>query len=125
MILTIQEYYDRLVCATLDGTMPSPGPDCKCLYRNAEGKACGVGVGIADEEYQPEMDDTDDSNYDDNILVQNVFPPPHGMTISDMVEIQICHDKCANIWSESRFLSELHDLPCFSNINRISGVPCN
>lgn len=54
--MTNQEYYDKLVCAALDGTFPSYDENQNiCMYRHGNHR-CAVGILIPDEEYSESME---------------------------------------------------------------------
>ncbi len=125
MPLTKQAYHELLVRTSSEGRFPS-SRGVNCLYRSGDGRACGVGLLIPDERYNPAMDDTTLDDLGCYCVFQkfNLYDLiPEGMSMSDLIRVQEVHDgncgyKNAKEWDHEKFVSELNDMPCFADCVR-------
>ncbi len=128
MKLTKQELYDLQVLGAFDGSFPSVDKNGFCVYRGHGGMRCGIGICISDEEYSPIMDNGDEPGYKLNFLVKKAVPPPDGMSICDMADIQRCHDHSTfhteentNGWDREGFFRNLNMLSFFHDVIKVEG----
>jgi len=140
MKLTKQELYDLQVLGVLTHAFPSIKKTGGCCYRGDNDPKseirCSIGIAMSDDEYKPEMDGCDDTDYV-SLSLEEVVPPPIGMDIKDMQELQGCHDRqvsmvgfkqtssfefIRNKWNGEEFLQAINKLYFFSDVIQVVGL---
>ena len=106
-----REYYDLLVSTSATGGFPARN-SLGCVYLHSSGRKCAIGLLIPDghkAQYE--------GGYVDLIL--DIFPDlkdymPDGLTVTELREIQRCHDSQVNGWDHEKFVESLQ--PCFKDV---------
>lgn len=85
---TEQEVFDQIVNHLLTQNKKCMNNE-NCVYRNEKGLKCAAGCLIADDEYKPEMDDTDSGTNWKTLFNNGLVPNTH---LNLIMSLQSIHD---------------------------------
>jgi hypothetical protein len=129
MTHTVASYFALLEKTSKEGGFPSAiiadnpeggGRSVQCQYRGPNARKCAAGILIPDDRYRPEMEHHG-AGHNDLFRTAMVDLIPQGMLLSDLAQVQFCHDAIASQgldkpWNHEDFMSRLRMIECFKTM---------
>lgn len=112
-----QEYYNALVQTSANGGFPAKDPPYGfCKYRTIDGKACVIGIGIPDEQYNKSLEGPLDE-----LRINYPKLLPEWATFEQLQQLQKIHDNLSHLkeWNHEVFILFLNDSDLFKPIIKL------